>query len=445
MLWHQLGNGSKKLEINKHIKMKALLRILVLLFAVSLTAQNTYLHCGKLIDTKTGKVLTEKTVVVSGNKISSVENGYVTPKNSEDTVVDLKSKTVMPGLIDMHVHIESETSPKSYIEEYTLNDADVAFNSLKYAEITLMSGFTTVRDLGGSGVNVSLRNAIDADKVKGPRIFTAEKSLATTGGHADPTNGAKKSIIGNPGPKEGVVNGVADAKKAVRQRYKNGADLIKITATGGVLSVAKSGQNPQFTIEEIKAICETAKDYGFHVAAHAHGDEGMQRAILGGVKTIEHGTLMSAETMELMKEYDVYLVPTISAGKFVSEKAKIPNYYPAVIVPKALDIGPKIQDMFGRAYKAGVGIAFGTDAAVFYHGDNGKEFGYMVEAGMPAMETIQSATVTNAMILKMESQLGQIKASYLADIIAVDEDPTKHISTMENVSFVMKNGVIYKK
>ncbi len=154
---------------------------------------------------------------------------------------------------------------------------------------------------------------------------------------------------------------------------------------------------------------------------------------------------MSAETMALMKKYDVYLVPTISAGKFVSEKAKIPNYYPAVIVPKALDIGPKIQDMFGRAYKAGVGIAFGTDAAVFYHGDNGKEFGFMVEAGMPAMETIQSATVTNAMILKMENQLGQIKASYLADIIAVDEDPVKDISTMERVSFVMKNGVIYKQ
>jgi imidazolonepropionase-like amidohydrolase len=171
----------------------------------------------------------------------------------------------------------------------------------------------------------------------------------------------------------------------------------------------------------------------------------MQRAILGGVKTIEHGTLMSAETMELMKKYDVYLVPTISAGKFVSEKAKIPNYYLAVIVPKALDIGPKIQNMFSRAYKAGVGIAFGTDAAVFYHGDNGKEFGFMLEAGMPAMKTIQSATVTNAMILNMENQLGQIEAGFLADVIAVNEDPTKNISTMENVTFVMKNGLIYKK
>lgn len=424
--------------------MKTSLSILAFAFSVILTAQSTYIHCGELIDTESGKILTEQTIVVSGSKIVSVTKGYQNPNSAEDTVIDLKSKTVMPGLIDMHVHIESETNPKSYLEDYTLNDADIAFNSVVNAKVTLMSGFTTVRDVGGTGVNVSLRNAINAGKIEGPRIFTAEKALATTGGHADPTNGAKRDLIGNPGPKEGVVNGVDDAKKAVRQRYKNGADLIKITATGGVLSVAKSGQNPQFTIEEIKAICETAKDYGFHVAAHAHGDEGMQRAIIGGVKTIEHGTLMSAETMELMKKYDVYLVPTITAGKFVSDKAKIPGYYPDVVVPKALDIGPKIQDMFGRAYKAGVGIAFGTDAAVFYHGENGKEFSYMVEAGMPAMETIQSATITNAMILKMENQLGQIKEGFIADIIAVDDNPAKNISTMENVVFVMKDGVVYK-
>ncbi|WP_299126809.1 amidohydrolase family protein [uncultured Winogradskyella sp.] len=425
--------------------MKTLLQLIVLLVSTTLAAQQTYLHCGKLIDTKSGKVLTQKTIVVSGNKIIAVNDGYTIPTHIEYNVVDLTSKTVMPGLIDMHVHIEHETNPKKYLQAYTQNAADIAFGSVKYAEITLLNGFTTVRDLGGSGVNVSLRNAINTGKVDGPRIFTAEKALATTGGHADPTNGAKRSLMGDPGPKEGVVNGVEDAKKAVRQRYKNGADLIKITATGGVLSVAKNGQNPQFTIEEIKAICETAKDYGFHVAAHAHGDNGIQRAILGGVKTIEHGTLMSAETMDLMKKYDVYLVPTISAGKFVSDKAKIEGYYPDIIVPKALDIGPKIQDMFSRAYKAGVGIAFGTDAAVFYHGDNGKEFGYMVEAGMPAMEAIQSATITNAMLLKMQNQLGQIKAGYLADIIAVDRDPNLDVSVMQNVTFVMKDGKIYKQ
>ncbi|MFT4848542.1 MAG: imidazolonepropionase-like amidohydrolase [Sediminicola sp.] len=424
--------------------MKKVLFIFAILLSLTCRSQNTYLHCGKLIDTKSGKVLSEKTVVVSGDKIIAIENGFVDSKTSEDIVIDLKTKTVMPGLIDMHVHIESETNPKAYLEDYTLNEADIAFNAQGYAKITLMSGFTTVRDLGGSGVNIALRNAIAAGKVDGPRIFTAGKIISSTGGHGDPTNGSKKLLMGDPGPIDGVVNSVDDAKKAVRQRYKNGVDLIKITATGGVLSVAKSGTNPQFTLEEIKAICETAKDYGFHVAAHAHGDEGMQRAIKGGVKTIEHGTLMSDETMELMKQYDVYLVPTITAGKSVTDKAKIPGYYPEIIVSKALEIGPKIQNTFGRAYKKGVGIAFGTDAAVFVHGENGKEFGYMVEAGMPAIETIISATVTNAMILKMENELGQLKVGFTADIVATNDDPTQNIATMEHVVFVMKAGKIYK-
>ncbi|WP_250435069.1 metal-dependent hydrolase family protein [Hanstruepera flava] len=425
--------------------MKKLIYFTTLLFTSVLIGQNTYLHCGKLIDTKNGQVLESKTIIVSGDKIISVEDGYTEPSSSKDIVVDLKGKTVMPGFIDMHVHIEGETNPKRYLERFTLNDADIAFNSLDFAKRTLMAGFTTVRDLGGSGVNVSLRNAINSGKVEGPRIFTAEKALATTGGHADPTNGIKKELMENPGPKDGVVNGIDDAKKAVRQRYKNGADLIKITATGGVLSVAKSGQNPQFTIEEIKAICETAQDYGFHVAAHAHGDEGMQRAVLGGVKTIEHGTLMSEETMRLMIEHDAYLVPTITAGKSVTEKAKIPGYYPDVVVGKALDIGPKIQDTFGRAYKKGVGIAFGTDAGVFLHGENAKEFGYMVEAGMPEMKALQSATITNAEILNMENEIGQLKAGFFADIIATNENPIDSIETTENVIFVMKSGKIYKK
>ncbi len=424
--------------------MKHLLFLLCLMFCLTINAQEKYLHCGKLIDTNTGKIKKEMTVVVSGNKIKNVITGYVIPKGDKVQVIDLKDKTVMPGLIDMHVHIEGQLNPKSYLEPFVMNEADVAYDAQKNAKVTLMAGFTTVRDLGGSGVNVSLRNAINAGKVAGPRIVTAEKALGTTGGHADPTNGRNRDLIGDPGPKDGVVNSVDDAKKAVRQRYKNGADMIKITATGGVLSVAKSGQNPQFTIEEIKAITETAKDYGMHVAAHAHGDEGMQRAIIGGVKTIEHGTLMSEETMELMKKHDAYYVPTITAGKSVEAKAKIKGYFPEIIVPKALAIGPKIQDTFGKAYKKGVGIAFGTDAGVFNHGENGKEFGYMVEAGMPAMKTIQSATVTNAKVLEMEDHLGSIEKGKFADIIAVNDDPTKNINTMENVVFVMKNGKVYK-
>ena len=383
------------------------------------------------------------TIIVTGTKITTVEKGYLNSESSDDFVIDLKNKTVLPGLIDMHVHMELQMSTSRYLDKFTMNKADIAFGSVKYASATLLAGFTTVRDLGGSGVNISLRNAINKGKIDGPRIITSGKSLATTGGHADPTNGYRDDLMGDPGPKEGVVNGVEDAKKAVRQRYKNGADLIKITATGGVLSVAKSGQTPQFTIEEIKAICATAKDYDMHVAAHAHGDEGMQRAILGGVKTIEHGTLMSEKTMDMMIENDVYYVPTITAGKEVSNLAKIKGYFPEIIVPKAIEIGPKIQTTFGKAYKKGVKIAFGTDAGVFPHGLNAKEFGYMVEVGMPKMEATQSATIINAEVLKME-EIGQIAVGKFADIIAVDNDPTEDINTLENVTFVMKNGIVYK-
>ena len=425
--------------------MKKIILTLIAVFLLhNITAQTTYILCGKLIDTKSGKITSKKTIVVKENKIFKVMDGYILPKSAAASTINLKDKVVMPGLIDFHVHIEKEFDRNTRLNKYILNEADVAFNSVGFAETTLLNGFTTVRDLGGSGVNISVRNAINAAKIIGPRVFTAGKALASTGGHADPTNGSSRALLGNPGPKEGVVNSIEDAKKAVRQRYKNGADWIKITATGGVLSVAKSGDNPQFTVEEVKAICETATDYGMYVAAHAHGDEGMRRAIIGGVKTIEHGTYMSDGTMELMKKYDAYLVPTITAGKEVAEKAKIAGFYPDIVVPKALAVGPQIQGTFARAYKKGVGIAFGTDAGVFKHGNNGKEFGFMVEAGMPAMETIQAATITNAMLLKMEGEIGQIKKGFYADIIAVEDSPIENISTMENVVFVMKNGKVYK-
>ncbi|MDC1266059.1 amidohydrolase family protein [Flavobacteriaceae bacterium] len=424
--------------------MKNCFLILMTVFSLSMSAQDLYLHCGKLVDTENGKILTQKTIVVSGTKIKSILNGYVDSTNPEDSSIDLKSSTVMPGLIDLHVHMESEYNPKKYMDQFTANEADVAFKSVNFARTTLMAGFTTVRDLGGSGVNIALRNAINQGYIVGPRIFTAGKAIATTGGHADPTNGMKKLLMGDPGPEQGVINSADEAKKAVRQRYKNGADNIKITATGGVLSVATNGQNPQFTLEEIQAICATAKDYGMIVAAHAHGDEGMQRAVIGGVTTIEHGTKMSEQTMDLMIQYGTYLVPTITAGKAVAENAKIKGFYPEIIVPKALEIGPKIQNTFAKAYKRGVKIAFGTDAGVFLHGLNAKEFGYMVEVGMSPMEALQSATITNAKVLGIADELGQLKAGYLADIVATKDNPVEEISTLENVIFVMKEGVVFK-
>jgi imidazolonepropionase-like amidohydrolase len=424
--------------------MKKILLLACFITATIATAQNTYILCGKLIDTRNGKVKTNQTIVVTGKTITSIEDGFILPRNTTDKTIDLKTKTVMPGWIDMHVHLEFETSPTEYLEEFTLNDADVAYKALGFAKTTLMAGFTTVRDLGGSGVNISLRNAINSGKVVGPRIFAVEKALASTGGHADPTNGYRKDLMGNPGPKEGVVNSVEDAKQAVRQRYKNGADWIKITATGGVLSVAKSGSNPQFTEEEIATIVSTAKDYGMKVAAHAHGDEGMQRAVKNGVKTIEHGTEMSEATMDLMIKNNAYLVPTITAGKTVAENAQKEDYYPAIVVPKALAIGPKIQATFGKAYKKGVPIAFGTDAGVFQHGQNAKEFIYMTEAGMPIMKALQSATITNAILLDMDKKIGVLESGYFADIIATNDDPIQNINTVTNVVFVMKEGVVYK-
>jgi imidazolonepropionase-like amidohydrolase len=381
------------------------------------------------------------TVIIEDGKIKSVEKGYQNP--AEGQAIDLKDKTVMPGLMDMHVHIEGESNPRRYIERFTLNDADVALRSTIYAERTLMAGFTTVRDLGGTGVNVSLRNAIDQGFVKGPRIVTAEKAIGTTGGHADPSNGVRKELKGDPGPADGVVNSPEDARKAVRQRYKNGADCIKITATGGVLSVAKDGQGPQFQMDELKAIVSTANDYGMHSAAHAHGAEGMKRAVLAGISSIEHGTFMTEEIINLMVKHGTYYVPTISAGKFVVEKAKQPGYFPAIIVPKALSVGPQIQETFAKAYRGGVKIAFGTDSGVSPHGDNGKEFLFMVEAGMKPMEAILSATV-NAADLIRRPDLGMIAAGKMADIIAVDGKPEENIEDILNVTFVMKNGEIYK-
>jgi imidazolonepropionase-like amidohydrolase len=349
----------------------------------------------------------------------------------------------MPGLIDMHVHMETETRKGNTADKFINNPSDVAFTSLSYAKVTLMTGFTSVRDLGGSGVNVSLRNAINKNQVVGPRIFTAEKSIATTGGHADPTNGYSRQLMGDPGPLEGVVNSKEEAYKAVRQRYKNGADLIKITATGGVLSQAKDGANAQFTEEEIKAIVAAAKDYGFKVAAHAHGADGIKRAIKAGVNSIEHGTFMDDEAMELMKQYGTWYVPTITAGKSVADSAKIPGYYTDIVTPKALATGPQIQKTFARAYKMGVKIAFGTDAGVYMHGKNWLEFVYMTEAGMPTIEAIRCATLHAANLLGND-QLGVIEKGKFADIIAVDGDPLKEVEAMGRVKYVMKDGVVYK-
>ncbi|MES2776084.1 MAG: amidohydrolase family protein [Bacteroidota bacterium] len=423
---------------------QALAIIMALVITQNIAAQKTYIWCGTLIDGIANDAKTNMTIVVEKNKILAVETGFSQP-GAADKTIDLKTKTVTPGWIDMHVHMEGETKKGSLADRFTTNPSDVAFESAKYANITLMAGFTTVRDLGGSGVNVSLRNAINKGLVVGPRIYTAGKSIATTGGHADPTNGYRKDLMGDPGPKEGVINGPEDAYHAVRERYKESSDLIKITATGGVLSQAKDGANAQFTEEEIRAIVTAAKDYGFKVAAHAHGAEGMKRAIRGGVNSIEHGTFMDDEAMQLMKQYGTWLVPTVIAGKSTADSAKIPGYYSDIVTPKALATGPQIQNTFAKAYKAGVKIAFGTDAGVYPHGKNWMEFSYMTEAGMPPMEAIKAATISAAELLGEKDRLGSIQVGKLADIIAITGNPLKDVQSFGKVVFVMKDGVVYKQ
>lgn len=425
---------------------KTPLAILISTLCISpIASAATLIHAGTLITAEDKKVHSNHTIVIEQDKITAIEAGFRNPTEA-DQVIDLRQHTVMPGLMDMHTHFYSQFSPTVYSEGFTMNEADYALRGATFAEKTLMAGFTTVRELGDNHqISNALKKAIAKGYVKGPRIFAAGKSIATTGGHADPTNGVAYALMGDPGPKEGVVNGADEARKAVRQRYKEGSDLIKITATGGVLSVAKSGSNPQFTDEELTAIVNTANDYGMKVAVHAHGKEGMDRAIKAGVHSIEHGTYMDKNTMAMMRKQGTYFVPTISAGKWAAEKAAIAGFFPELVRPKAATIGAKIQQTFAEAYKAGVKIAFGTDAGVYEHGENWREFIYMTEAGMPMLEAIHSATIEGARLLGVADELGSIKVGKIADIIAVPGDPLQDVHQMGKVSFVMKAGQIYRQ
>lgn len=420
--------------------------LLVVLAAMSLEAgARTIIHAGLLIDGVNDRPANQVSIVVNDDRIQDVRAGYI-EAGEGDRLIDLSHDTVMPGLMDMHTHLSSQHSRDTYSEDLFLNPTDHAIRATVYARRTLMAGFTTVRDVGDDGmVIVSLRNAINEGVVKGPRIFTAGKAIGTTGGHADPTNGWNELLRGDPGPKEGVINGADEARKAVRERYKEGADLIKITATGGVLSLAKSGQNPQFTQEELAAIVETARDYGFTVAVHAHGTEGMRRAVEAGVNSIEHGSFMTDDVMRLMKKHGTYYVPTILAGMTVAEHALEDGYYPEIVRPKAAAIGPAIADTFARAYQAGVKIAFGTDSGVSPHGENWREFVLMTEAGMPAMKAIQSATMEAAKLLRIDDRLGSVEKGKVADLTAVGGNPLEDMNVMGEVSFVMKAGVVYKQ
>ncbi|AMR26580.1 amidohydrolase [Hymenobacter psoromatis] len=426
-------------------------RPLLLLAALSLTgpaafAQKTLLHCGHLLDVRGGRTLSQQTIVVEKGRITAVQSGYTAAAGPQDQVINLEDKTVMPGFIDCHVHLEATPSRNSFRERFTLNPADVAYRAEVNALVTLRAGFTTVRDCGGSGVNIALRKAVAQGLVPGPRIYTAGTAISSTGGHMDDTDGLSDFMIEklNPGTAEGVANGPDQCRQAVREQFRRGVDLIKIASTGGVLDLSKDGSGAQYSEEEIRAIVSTARDLGLPVACHAHGAEGIKRAIRAGVTSIEHSSLMDAEAIQLMVKNRTWYVPTIIAGKSVADTTRRhPDYFPPVIAAKALNIGSQIQATFGRAIKQHVRVAFGTDAGVYRHGQNALEFGYMTEAGMAPIDAIRAATVNAAELVGDPQNLGALEVGKYADVVAVEGDPLKDISTLTRPKFVMKEGQVY--
>lgn len=411
----------------------------LMLLAVPSAAQMSYLYCGRIIPIS-GESQTTVTIVVENNIIARIERGY-TPAPQGVQVIDLKSKTVLPGLIDCHVHLEFEQNRNSYNERFIFNEADIAFRAAVYARRTLDAGFTTVRDLGGSGVNIALRNAINAGWAVGPRIIAVGKALSITGGHGDPATGARWDLFDIPGPEMGIADGPDECRTAVRNQIKRGADCIKVCATGGVLSLARDGRLPHYAADELETIVQTARDLGVDVAAHAHGDEGMRRAVEAGVVTIEHGTFMSDATMDAMIKHGTWYVPTMTAGFAVSDSAKYaPGFFPEVVRVKALEIGPQIQATTTRAYRKGVKIAFGTDAGVYPHGKNNLEFIFMSQAGMKNTEILRAATLDAATMLHLQDKIGSIEAGKFADLVAVEGNPLDDIKAMTRVTFVMKDG-----
>ena len=418
----------------------------LLLLAPAAFAQKTYLHCGRLLDVRSGKLLSQQTIVVEKDRIVAVQNGYTAAAGPQDKVINLENRTVLPGLIDCHVHVLSHPGKGSGMNQFTMNPADYAYRAIGDALLTLRAGFTTVRDMGGDdGVNIALRNAVNKGQVVGPRIFTAGAAISATGGHMDDADGLSRDLMEKIGQPANIANGPDQCRQAVREQFKRGADVIKIASTGGVLDLSKDGSGPQYSEEEIRAVVETARDLGLKVACHAHGAEGIKRAVRAGVASIEHGTLMDDEGRKLMKERGTWYVPTIIAGKSVADSARITGYFPAAIVPKALAIGPQLQANCGRAYKAGVKIAFGTDAGVYRHGVNALEFGYLTQAGIPAIEAIRAATVNAAELLGETPNLGTLETGKFADIVALDGDPLQDISALMRPTFVMKAGVAYRQ
>lgn len=416
--------------------------IAVALFACAAAQADTKLiYAGTLFAVPGQEPLKEQTIIVKDGKIAEVKAGFILGSPGE-RVIDLRTKFVMPGFIDCHVHILGELSATSKLEEVQDEDSFDALRGAAYALRTLRAGFTTVRDLGERSPAIfALKRAINEGIIAGPRLIIAGSTLTPTGGHAQ-TYGYREDV-NHLFASTGECNGVDDCRRAVRLQVSRGADVIKLVATGGVLSDIKAGVDQQFTDEELLAIVKTAHGLGRRVAAHAHGVGGINAALRAGVDSIEHGSYLSDESVSLFKKTGAYLVPTVLAGVTVAEYAKKGSFLSEAQKAKALQVGPIMQSSLKRAYAGGVKIAFGTDTGVSPHGQNANEFALMVGAGMPAMEAIKAATVNAADLLQLSSSIGTIEAGKAADIIAVDTDPTREIRALERMRFVMRGGLVY--
>lgn len=408
------------------------------------------LRCGRLLDRPGSAPRPGATLVVKNGRVESVLDGIdaavAIPVGAESREVDLRGAFVLPGLIDCHVHLGTDlSSPEYRLRGVQESDGDVTMRALVNARKTLEAGFTTVRDVGGRpGAIFALRDAINRGDVAGPRILASGKSVTPTGGHGDPTNGLREDLMIFNTPEDGVGDGPGEVMKAVRHQVKLGADVIKITATGGVLSQSTAALGQHFTDEELRAIVSAASNMGRKVAAHAHGTDGINAALRAGCHSIEHATYQDEESIRLFKQTGAWYVPTLLAGATVVENAKKPGFYPRMVVRKALEVGPLMVETFRRAHAAGVRVAFGTDTGVSPHGQNAREFALMVQGGMSPAECIVAATVNAAMCCGIDGEVGTLEPGKAADVIAVAGDPLADVTELERVAFVMRGGVVAK-
>lgn len=416
-----------------------------LLISKAAFAKTTIIHAGELLTDANKSPVKKHSIVIEDGKIVDVKKGYIKASSLGDDaeLVDMTDKFVLPGMMDMHVHLQGELGPRNDSEKLRYSDADNVVRSAHFAKKTLMAGFTTVRDLGASAEEIfALRDGINRGWVDGPRIIAAGSSVAVTGGHGD-VDGMNPELL-RAHTASTVCDGPFDCRRATRHAIKFGADVIKITSTGGVLSDTDTGTGQQMADDELVEVVNAAHALGRKVASHAHAAAGINAALRAGVDSIEHGSYADAESIKLFKKNGAYLVPTLMAGDTVVSMAKSGKISSPAISAKAIRVGGDMIENFKRSYKAGVNIAYGTDSGVSQHGNNAKEAVLMFEAGMKPIEIIKSATINAANLAGKEKVLGTIEVGKYADIIATEKSPLKDIKTLLDVNFVMKNGVIYK-